>query len=265
MSDLDRGLGRRVPTDWRHVERHPVRTAGRPELVTAPQYVERILPIPRQYRLPYDQGTVGACVGFSCSWAMSILHRKRYDAMRLYTEAQRLDEWPETPPEEGSSVRAGYDVLRTVGHWRVWAQRTRPVELDEGIAANKWAITVDEVRASVQSGIPVVLGINWYAQFSAPEARPRLSAQAVPDAVSPFQAIARSDFWIGRDAATWGLVAGGHAICCVGASDTRQAVALCNTWGESYPFLVWLPYEALQRLLREDGEAGLITDRPKAV
>jgi hypothetical protein len=33
-----------------------------------------------------------------------------------------------------------------------------------------------------------------------------------------------------------------------------------NSWGRAYP-LVWLPYAAMERLLKEDGEATLVTDR----
>lgn len=39
------------------------------------------------------------------------------------------------------------------------------------------------------------------------------------------------------------------------------AVPLLNSWGPFYPRRVWLPAEALTRLLSEDGEAMLVTDR----
>jgi hypothetical protein len=43
-------------------------------------------------------------------------------------------------------------------------------------------------------------------------------------------------------------------------SDRRQAVRLVNTWGLSYPY-VWIPYRVVDRLIDEDGEAALVTDR----
>jgi hypothetical protein len=49
-------------------------------------------------------------------------------------------------------------------------------------------------------------------------------------------------------------------VCVYGASDRRQAFAVKNSWGRSYP-LAWLPYEVMVELLREDGEATVITDR----
>lgn len=236
-------LDRRVPTDWRHVSRHRMRATP------APVTVETILNIPRQYRDEYDQGQEGACVGFSQSWMMSILNRKLYVARRLYQEAQLVDEWDDTPPAEGTSLRAGFDVLRTQGHWRFWAGQERPVEADEGIASNEWATTVDEIRAAIAAGIPVNLGINWYQEFGSPVEFPREGRGS-----------SRKEYYIGTRQ-HWGAVLGGHAITCVGASDKRQALALCNTWGMSYQFIVWLPYAAMTRLFSEEGEAGVVADR----
>ena len=45
------------------------------------------------------------------------------------------------------------------------------------------------------------------------------------------------------------------------ANERMGAVRILNSWGKSYPHRVWLPFETLQRLLDEDGEATLITDR----
>jgi hypothetical protein len=239
-------LDRRIPSDWKHVQRH--RFAA--PLAMLPLVVEKILNVPRQYRDAYNQGMEGACVGFSQSWMMSILNRKRYDARRLYNEAQLVDEWDNTPPEEGTSLRAGFDVLRKVGHWRFYDDETRPVELDEGIEANRWATSVDDIRAVIASDSPVNLGINWYQDFSDPIDWPR-EGRGSP----------RREYYIGTKM-YWGQVLGGHAITCVGASDKRQAFALCNTWGTSYPFIVWMPYDAVTRLLKEEGEAGVIVDRP---
>jgi hypothetical protein len=249
---ITRPLDRRIPTDWRHMERWRA-SATLPETVAQ---VELILDVPRQYRDAYDQGAEGACVGFSQSWLTSINNRKLYDARWLYHEAQAIDEWPETPPEEGTSLRAGFDVLRTKGHRRVYAGQTRPVELEQGISANRWAATADEVRTAIAQHMPVNFGINWYQQFSSPEQRPRLDDNGRELIEFGFR---RYDWWIGVN--SWGRISGGHAITCVGASDRRQAFALCNTWGETYPFLVWLPYVSFERLLGQQGEAGIVSDR----
>lgn len=229
-------LGRRVPVDWRHVERHPFAAAA-----TVAQ-VERTLPMPTWAHGFYDQGAEGACVGFGSSQTMSILNRRRYDARWLWNRAKEVDEWADTNPgdDNGTSVRAAMDVLRLQGHVRVYAGADRPVALGEGIWRNQWAQSVDEVRTSIWMGVPVTIGVNWYSAFD----RPVL--------VGPDVYVARGEL---------GSIRGGHCVSVIGASDRRQAVAFTNSWGVDYPRKVFVPYAILERLLREDGEAAVVTDR----
>lgn len=235
---MTHALGRRPlpPGDDRHLQKYGLRLI----LPDAVETVERTLALPYAYRARMDQQAQGACVGFAWSWAMSILNRQFYDAQWLYREAQCVDEWPGTD-YSGTSVRAGGDVLRAQGHRRIY-YGPRPVEGANGIAAFHWARTVDEVRTAIAAGSPVVLGIDWMDDFDIPIQR-------------------GNEWWIGRG--HLGRVRGGHAICCYGASDRRQAVRLVNSWGRSFP-TVLLPYDTLQRLLdgiTYPGEAATIIDR----
>jgi hypothetical protein len=242
MTDTGRvafgGLGRRVAPDMIHAERYPLRAV----LPRTVDHVERILPLPYQYRARYDQGSEGACVGFACSMMMSILNRTFYDARWLYQQAQQIDDWVETPPEEGTSVRAALDVLRDTGHRRVYAGVSRVPAIRHGVEENRWAHSVDELRTCIANGVPFVLGIEWFERFSSPV---RVG----------------NEWWIDKQA--WGDMVGGHAIVAYGASDRRQAFKLCNSWGMYYP-LSWLSYEGTQRLLDGlyyQGEATVVTDR----
>lgn len=45
------------------------------------------------------------------------------------------------------------------------------------------------------------------------------------------------------------------------ANDRVGAVRILNSWGTDYPHRVWMPYETLQRVIDEEGEASLVTDR----
>lgn len=156
----------------------------------------------------YDQGMEGACVGFGSSRMMSLLNRKRYDARWLWDMAKKRDPWPDTNPgdDNGTSVDAAMQVLRAAGHvpWQTsyegadWAVRDleKPV-LQEGVSAYRWATSVDQVRAVLQSPL----------------------------------------------------------------NDQLQAVPFLNSWGRSYSHITWMPYAVLERLLSEDGEVALITDR----
>lgn len=229
------GLGRRPPTDWRHVEKFKLSALPQP-----PVHVPVVWGINwytgldnpekrgREWWLPsgdlgsprgghaicsppaalkdqdswwsyYDQGATGACTGFSSSRCMSLLNRRRYDARWLWREARLTDEWADnddlTDDEQGSSVRAAMEILRVRGHERVVKGKSSAPSRIDGIAAYRWATSVDEIR--------MVLGL--------PASRP--------------------------------------------------GIPLLQSWGKAYPHVVWLPDEMADRLLREDGEAAIPTDR----
>jgi hypothetical protein len=156
----------------------------------------------------YDQGAEGACVGFGSSRMMSLLNRKMYFARWLWDRAKETDEWADTNPgdDNGTSVRAAMDILRTTGHvsWQAsyanltWQQRaTVQANAAEGIATFRWASTVSDVHAVLKSP----------------------------------------------------------------ASDRTGAVRILNSWGTGYPERVWMPDETLQRMIDEEGEVALVTDR----
>jgi hypothetical protein len=225
-------LGRREPTDWRHVETHPL------TLLTAPtepvpcvlginwyDSFDNPVKVGSRYYIGLDHknlGSVrgghaicvkpagvtdapawrgyyrqigGSCVGFSESRMMSLLNRRRYDALWLYKRAQQTDEFADTPPAEGTSVRAGLDILRTEGHRRVVEGVSRPVELGEGIQVFRWALEVEDILATL-----------GYSLF-------------------------------------------------------RTAIPLLQSWGSTYPRMVLMPLETVDRLLRESGECAVPTDR----
>jgi hypothetical protein len=253
---MDPILDRREPTIWKHYEKWPARKSTTLRLDTSPSVVEAVLNWLRtdNYRRHYDQGQEGACVGFGESWMMTYYNREAFDPFWLYYSAQAVDEWPETPPEGGTSLDAAFRVLHTQGHRRFYAQRSRALELKHGISEYRWASSVDEIRAAISLGAPVGLGINWYDAFYDPAMKPRVDRP---------NDRRLHDYWIGEAGTNWGRIAGGHYINVIAASDKRQAFGLCNTWGYSYPLLVWLPYSSVERLLNENGEAGIVTDRPK--
>lgn len=159
----------------------------------------------------YNQGTEGRCVEFATLRAMSLHNRGRYDITSRwhYHEMQRIDYWAggsypgASPQYEGTSVDAGLNVMRRYGAIpaKLFGRPISPEEAPslvkpaEGIAAFRWALTWDDVRAAL----------------------------GVPD-------------WL-------------------------PGVPMLNSWGNGYPKETLLLDEAGARILREDGEFGLITDR----
>lgn len=242
MDSSTGGLGRRIPTDNRHIQRYGLTADTMPTSPTPvvlginwywsfqqptqasdrswwlPRDVHSLGPVRGGHAICvrpdalrdawhafYDQGNEGSCVGYAISRMMSLLNRERYDGHMLYHEAQRIDDWDDTPPEDGTSVRAGCDVARKQGLWRVIRGKTadHPTP-DRGIAENRWARSVEEIAACLSpadSGA-AVLGRGW--------------------------------------------------------------VRLVNSWGLSYPE-VRLDLEVLYRLVfAEQGEATVVTDVPNA-
>jgi hypothetical protein len=235
MSTHEKPLGRRPPSDFRHLERYrltPTTVPDKPTPVVLGINWWSAFDSPRELNVSggktywigmeddwghvrgghaicvkpaalkdsdnwwtrYDQGNEGACVGFAASRMMTLLNRKLYAAGWLYHEAQKNDEWP-GEDYDGTSVRAGMDILRNEGHRRVWGPFTMPVNATAGIEANRWASSVTEV------------------------------------------------------------------LSCLHEDGSSGYVTLVNSWGRSYPHFVRLPLSALDRLLKDDGEATIVTDR----
>ena len=122
---------------------------------------------------------------------------------------------------------------------KLYGKKVLPVNINEGIIKNRWATTVDEIRTAISMGIPLSIGVNWYSNFDDPIKK-------------------KTEYWIGEN--DLGNIRGGHCVCLYGASDKRQAFIIKNSWGKSYP-LVWIPYNTIQKLITEDGEFALITDK----
>jgi hypothetical protein len=250
---MSRELGRREPTDWRHVERYPLQALLADPvhpLGVAPPGTEKSLGLPWWWKSA-DQGAEGSCVGWACSHMMSVTNRYqrrlatgkdvtyRYASRWLYGEAQLIDEWPETPPAEGTSVRAGCEILRARGHRRVQGGIIGPENVAHGVSAYRWATSHDEVRAALYAGLAVAIGINWYFAFEAPYEQDGERWISIP---------------LGNK------IRGGHAVCLFRMSDRREGFRLMNSWGAAYP-PVWIGYDTLDRLLSENGEAAVISDR----
>jgi hypothetical protein len=241
-------LGRRKPPDWQHIDKYPYSLAEPATIAVA----ERTLPLP-SWHWTHNQGHEGSCVGHGSSMERSIINQERYNPLWLWDRAKEIDTWSDTNPgdDNGTSVRAAYDVLRMRGHVPAYSMRLdpngdpyvvgeKPVSYSAGVETNRWAVTVDEMRTAIALGNAVTIGVDWYSNFDTPVQKNKTT------------------WFIGQG--SLGSLRGGHSVCVYGVSDRRQAFKIKNSWGREYP-LVWMPYETMQRLLDQDGEATLQTDR----
>jgi len=111
-----------------------------------------------------DQGNYPRCVGFA--WAHWLetgpvthpgLDAPAVDPVRIYEEAQKVDEWP-GEGYAGTSVRAGAKVLRSLGF----------------ISSYLWAHKVSEIVYALCEVGPVVVGTNWHAGMDSPKPNGRI-------------------------------------------------------------------------------------------
>ena len=116
--------------------------------------------------LHYNQGSEGACAGFSAARAASLFNRRLYDGFRQYAAAQRNDEWPgEEPAYSGTSVNGALQGLRLEGAWRVIAGRTSAAPtVGDGIGSFLWARTVEEIREALKTSEGFVRILNSWGR-----------------------------------------------------------------------------------------------------
>lgn len=204
--------------------------------------IDKILDIPYHYRRHYDQGSEGACVGFGYSWMLSILNRRKYDAFWLYNEAKKIDPW-EGEEYSGTSEVAGAKVLIDQGHRRIYYGIRLPA-LGEGIESVRfidYRNPINEIRAAIDSGIPVGLAIPWYSAFDNPQWSTGMG-------------------WVIGDKPELGSLRGWHFICCYGIKDSIDCIKLTNSWGYDYP-LVYMPYRTVERMADMGATFAIVTDR----
>jgi len=244
-NEVDLRLGRYVPSDWEHIEKHPLTlreiTKPTPVVVGINWYSDFDTPIrqrdgrwwtglkpkhlgyvrgghcvcmPQNGKVDtwdwhefYDQGNEGACVGFGSSRAMSLLNGKSYNARWLWDEAKMIDEFPDTNPgdQNGTTVRAAMDILRKMGH------------------------------------------VAWQ------EAQDSLSFQD-RDKLPPVQSE-------GISSNKWALNVDDVLACLQNPLYSKMgAIPFVNSWGSIYPWFVWVPCETWARLIKEDGEFTVMVD-----
>lgn len=97
-----------------------------------------------------DQGAEGACVGFGCKALLEASPFRQSEgptAREIYLEARVIDEFDDNEVEEGTSVRAGLNVLKSKGL----------------IQSYVWATDLEDVLQFIAKHGPVVAGVNWYS------------------------------------------------------------------------------------------------------
>jgi len=174
-----------------------------------------------------DQGTEGACVGFSLAHELIAKPSPvqgitaKFAIEQIYWEAQKADPWdggsyPGAKPRyEGTAVLEGVKAVQRLGY----------------IQEYRWAFGLDDLILAVGHCGPAILGIAWYEGM--------------------FDVHSCGQLHIG------GEVSGGHAILCNGVDVKNKTFNLHNSWGPKWGVAgdAKISWVEMDRLLHEEGEA----------
>lgn len=221
------------------------RSAGFP-LAAVTETDETLLPNYAHWltrRAVLDQGQTGTCVGHAGEAflihppVVQIKAGKFPTQWDLYRRCCLIDEWPANDSQAnlpdgdpgmdfGTSTLALMRVLQSlhlIGTYR-WAW---------DVATISQFIRMQGKNFAGRLGGPVIVGTAWYESMFDPDAEHIL--RIAPRA----------------------SVAGGHEWLLVGADQKRALFRMRNSWGKNWGYRgeALVPFEVMDRLLREDGDA----------
>jgi hypothetical protein len=238
-------LGRRVPPDFEHVVKYQLaklpiqeQPVGVPVAIGINWYSNFDRPVLDQNRYWIGRGDLGHLRGGHCV----CLPSKQRDYWRwwdFYDQGQ-----------EGACVGFGCSRMMSllnrhrVNPWWLW---DRAKETDD------WADTNpgDSEGTSVRAALDILRlrgHVNWINdQKGLNHVQRATLAPTEGEGISAFRWASSVDEII--------RILDHHLVT------DLNAVPILNSWGRDYPHKVWMPLETLNRVLHEEGEFGLITDR----
>jgi hypothetical protein len=248
----DLRFGRYIPDDWRHVERYPFTALAANEM---PSQVPVVIGV-NWYR-EMDNPTKDEASGeffIARGGAKSLTRIRGGHCVCLEPGGQPdKDAWQEFYDQgrEGACVGFGWSRCMTIlNEGQLYAARwlwDRAKERDEWGETNPGDDNGTSVRAAAE--VLVEAGhVDWKQAFADDDHLTR----------SKYQADTKDGLHVFRWARSVDEV---HNALGNERAEQLGAVPILNSWGTGYPHRVWLPDDVLDRLIREDGEIAIPTDR----
>jgi C1A family cysteine protease len=189
----------------------------------------------------YDQGELGSCTAnaIAAAFEFELLKAKLPDftPSRLFIYWNERNAEGDTSQDNGASLRDGLTSIGKLGvcpeaEWPydVAQFATRPTSQCFQDALNAKALMYfslepyeSSLKANLAAGYPFVLGISVYETFE--------SQAVATTGIVPLPALTEECL-------------GGHAVCCVGYDDSKQAFIGRNSWGSRWGLegYFYLPY-----------------------
>jgi hypothetical protein len=227
-------LGRRPPTTWEHYEKFPLSALGaaevpvaRPVTIGVNWYSNFDSPILKSNRWWIGIGDLGRIRGGHCVCLKTSAYTDPTSWWYFYNQGS-----------QGACVGYGssrmMSLLNRVRYNARWLW-------DQAKIVDEWTDTNpgDNNGTSVNAAMKVLASMG-HERVGDKQPRPG-------DGISAY-----------RWASTVDEV---RSVLSTPLHDRLQAVPILNSWGRSYPHLTWLGYDVLERLIQEDGEVAIVTDR----
>jgi hypothetical protein len=246
-------LGRYIPDDWRHVEHYPLaalpdeeRPSRQPVVIGVNWYKEMDNPTK-------DEATGEYFVARGGARSLTRIRGGHCVCLEPGGEPDR-DKWHSfyDQGKEGACVGFGWSRCMTIlNGGQLYAARWL---WDQAKMCDQWTETNpgDNEGTSVRAAAEVLVKaghVDWESTFNNTDDHLARAAY-------------RPDIQDGLKAFRWARsVQEVHETLGNERADKLSAVPILNSWGESYPQRVWLPDDVLDRLIREDGEVAIPTDR----
>ena len=226
-------LGRRAPTTWEHYEKYPLRALAAAEVPAAPVvigvgwYANFDTPVKKGTQWWIGEGDLGKLRGGHCVALRSAHYSDPISWWKFYDQGAQS-----ACCGFGSSrMMSMLNRVRYDARW-LWNQAKM---IDEWPETNPG----DNEGTSVNAAMNVLRAQGHVPNGTAtPDIAAGISAYRWASTVDEVRSVLNSPY-----------------------HDKLQAVPVLNSWGLSYPHITWLPYTTLERLIHEDGEVALVTDK----
>jgi C1A family cysteine protease len=190
----------------------------------------------------YDQGSLGSCTGNAIAGAIEYMRKKEglpdFVPSRLFIYYNERTIEGTVNSDAGAEIRDGIKTVANLGacsevDWPYDTSKFTAKPTDQCYSDAKTDLvtaysrvdqTVDALRVSLASGIPVVFGFTVYESFES-DAVAKSGLVPMPGRFESSQ--------------------GGHAVLMCGYDDDRQLFQVRNSWGPNFgdAGYVWMPYD----------------------
>jgi len=190
----------------------------------------------------YDQGQLGSCTGNASAGAFQFDEIKQGKASdipsRLFIYWNERDMEGTVNDDAGAIIR---DAVKVLAKYGVCSETTWPYDVDKFAekpsedcyteALNNQVLeyaavdqSLDQIKSCLVCGFPIIFGFTVFESF--------MSEQVASTGIVPMPRVNE-------------VTDGGHAVLAVGYDDSKHAVIVRNSWGESWgdKGYFYLPYE----------------------